>query len=220
VDAAGRPKSAWHYLRRALAPLAVSLSDEGGNGIAVHVANDRPTAFAGQLELALFRFGEVRVAGGARDISVAPRSALELNAAAFFDDFLDLSYAYRFGPPSHDVIVATLVDHGRQVGRGFHFVPGIPNSREMDVGLTAEARREDDGYELVIRTRKLAVAVSLDIDGFVPNDNHFHLAPGEERRVGLAWHERGGVPGHGPRGVVRALNSATAATVVAPSVQP
>ena len=220
VDAAGRPKSAWHYLRRALAPVAVSLSDEGGNGIAVHVANDRPTPFAGQLEVALFRFGEVRVAGGSRDISVEPRSALELNAAAVFDDFLDLSYAYRFGPPSHDVIIATLVDQGRQVGRAFQFVPGLPNTREMDVGLSADARRAGEGYELVIRTRKLAVSVSLDIDGFVPQDNHFHLAPGEERRVALAWHERGATPGHGPRGVVRALNSATAATVVTAPVQP
>ena len=41
---AARPKAAYHHLRRALAPVAVWMTDEGLGGVAVHVANDRPDA--------------------------------------------------------------------------------------------------------------------------------------------------------------------------------
>ena len=41
VDDRGRPKAAYHHLRRALAPVAVWMTDEGLGGVDVHVANDR-----------------------------------------------------------------------------------------------------------------------------------------------------------------------------------
>jgi beta-mannosidase len=214
IDAAGTPKAAWHYLRRALAPVAVSLSDEGGNGIAVHVANDRSTRFDGELEISLYRFGEVRVANGVRPVQIDARSAVELNADLFFDEFLDLSYAYRFGAPSHDVIVAALRRAGADeaVARAFHFVPARPNTRDMDVGLTAEARRgAGETYELLVGTRKLAQSVSVEADGFESDDNYFHLAPGERRRLVLRPVDGAAVGAL--RGVVHALNSATAATI-------
>ncbi len=46
LDHRGRPKVAYHHLRRALAPVAVWTTDEGLGGIVVHVANDRPAAAA------------------------------------------------------------------------------------------------------------------------------------------------------------------------------
>ncbi|MEP6898049.1 MAG: hypothetical protein ABI870_05920, partial [Rhodanobacter sp.] len=44
IDAHGMPKPCFHALRRALAPTAIALSDEGVNGLAVHVFNDGAAA--------------------------------------------------------------------------------------------------------------------------------------------------------------------------------
>jgi len=214
VDASGEPKAPWHYLRRALAPVTVSLSDEGGNGLGVHVVNDAGRALKGILEIALFRFGEVRVANGSKPVELNPRSAIELNAASFFEGFLDLSYAYRFGPPSHDVAVATLKDNDdRELATAFHFVPGLPSGREMDVGLHAHAVADTNGdFTLSIGTRRFAQSVSLEVAGFAGDDNYFHLAPGCERKIRLRRTDSGERGGE-PKGSVHALNSATSATI-------
>ncbi|HVT38149.1 MAG TPA: hypothetical protein VHE78_03835 [Gemmatimonadaceae bacterium] len=221
IDASGTPKAAWHYLRRALAPVALSLSDEGGNGIYAHVVNDRPTAVNGDLEIELYRAGEVLVARGMHPVAVAPHAGLEVNAAALFDGFLDLSYAYRFGPPSHDLIVASVRDaHGTRVAQAFHFMRGLPSTQEPDVGLAALVRPRDDGaYDLLVRTRRMAQSIRIDIEGFTVDDNYFHLAPGGERRLVLrpdAGSEASGSIG-APRGFLQPLNAEAPSQVGAAS---
>lgn len=216
VDSTGMPKAAWHYLKRALAPLAMSFSDEGCNGLSLHVVNDRPTALQATLDVSLFRAGDVRVGNGTRLVDVAANTAVEIAAADLFDGFLDLSYAYRFGPPSHDVAVATLRAAGGPVlARAFHFVQGLPNSREVDVGLSASVAHAGDGLAITLQARRFAQSVSIDVDGFEPEENYFHLAPGDERRVAL--HRVSAVRAvSAVRGAVRALNSETTVPVVVP----
>lgn len=220
VDSTGTPKAAWHYLRRALAPVAVSFSDEGCNGLSVHIVNDGPDTLGAALELELFRAGEVRVGAGTQGVEVAAHSAVEIQAADLFDGFLDLSYAYRFGPPAHDVVAATLRASGGQVlARAFHFVQGLPNSKELDVGLTANVtQRVGGGHEMAVSTRRFAQSVCIDVDGFEVADNYFHLAPGDLRRVALRRFE-GADASDRPaavRGTVRALNAETSVAVILP----
>jgi beta-mannosidase len=214
VDAAGAPKAAYFALKRAFAPVALHLSDEGGNGLAVHVANDRPETLAGTLELALFRAGEIPVGRASRPVEVPARAALELPAAACFEGFLDLSYAYRFGPPPHDLVAATLRGPAGDVrARAFHFPLELPTLREPDVGLAAEARpgAAADEAALVVRARRFAQSIAFDLEGFEPEDAYFHLAPGEERTVRLRRVSGAGAP----RGTLQPLNSEAAAKVVA-----
>src|SRR5262249_49186334 len=109
VDAAGAPKAAWYALRRALAPLALAITDEGTNGLALHVVNDGDQPIGGKLEVVLWRAGEVEVGRGTRDLAVPAHAAIELAAAELFDGFLDLSFAYRFGPPVAHVVHARLL---------------------------------------------------------------------------------------------------------------
>jgi beta-mannosidase len=210
VDAGGAPKAAWWALKRALAPVALHVSDEGGNGLALHVYNDRPEPLAGTLELALYRAGEIQVGRASAPVEIAARAALELPAAALFDGFHDLGYAYRFGPPAQDLVAATLrAPSGEVRARAFHFPAGWPARREPDVGLAAEARLDGDGAVLVARARRFAQAIAVDVEGFEPDDAYFHLAPGEERTLALRR-----VSGSGPpRGTLQPLNSETAAKV-------
>ena len=176
IDAHGRPKSAYYGVRRACAPVALAITDEGTNGLAIHAINDTPAPVAGPLEVTLWRGGETNVGRGAVAIEVPAHSALELAASTLFDSWLDLSWAYRFGPPVARVIHATLA--GRDA---FYFPAGLPATREPSVGLTARAT----GTTLEVTAARFAQSVTIDAPGYLPDDDGFHLAPGQTRRVQL-----------------------------------
>jgi beta-mannosidase len=208
IDAGGAPKSAYWYLRRALAPVAAHVSDEGNNGLYVHLTNDRPEALRGDLELALFRAGEIAVGSARREITIAPHGSVSVAAVDAFDGFVDLSNAYRFGPPTCDLVLATLRVSGVVVAQAFHFPLGLPSGRELDVGLSATAHaRADGGFDLTLRTRRFAQSVVVAAEGFAAADAWFHMAPGGERTVELS--RIGGVsaPPLLVKGAVHALNS-------------
>ena len=82
IDHRGEPKVAYHHLRRALAPVAVWTIDEGLGGVVAHVANDRPTALAGRLRVALYRDFEHRVDEAQEIVELAPHSTRQWDIEA------------------------------------------------------------------------------------------------------------------------------------------
>ncbi len=187
VDANGAPKACYHALRRALAPVAVAISDEGVNGLVVHAFNDGPRDVAGTIELALYRNGEIEVIRASRPVTVAAHGALEIPATDFLEGFYDLSFAYRFGPPTADLVHVVLRDGERVVGDAFSFPAGMPSRRELDVGLAARALPDGDAATRTIEvsTRRFAQGVTIEAPGFTTDDDGFHLAPGQSRRIVL-----------------------------------
>lgn len=185
VDSSGIPKAAWYYLRRACQPVAVSISDEGNNGLFIHVANERAAPLATHLGVKLYRAGEINVGSGACDLTLTARETLEIPAATLFEGWLDLSYAYRFGPPPHDLVVATLSSpEGQELATAFHFIGGLSAARELDIGLSATASARPDGaFDLQVSTRRFAQSVCIEADGFEASDAYFHLAPGTGRTL-------------------------------------
>jgi beta-mannosidase len=139
------------------------------------------------------------------------RTATGLPVAGLFDGFLDLSAAYRFGPPPAQVVVASLLDNGGNLlAQDFHFPAGLSSERVDDVGLAAAITgRSAEGIELTIHTERLAQHVCIAWPGFVPADNHFHLAPRGARTLSL----RGQAAGAARRGTLRALNSRRIITI-------
>ncbi|GAC1459208.1 MAG: glycoside hydrolase family 2 protein [Steroidobacteraceae bacterium] len=213
IDARGRPKAAYRYLARALQPVAVFTSDEGGNGLALHVANEDARVLKARIELSLYRRGEIRVEQASLDVEAPPRATLEIAASDFFDEWYDLNYAYRFGPPAHDLVVVRLLDPGGVcLGESFFFPIGLPNSTEADVGLTATAAARADGdYDLTVSTRRFAQSVCIEAEGFEAEDDYFHLAPAATRTIRLRAAAATGAAA--PQGFARALNSTAAATI-------
>ena len=181
VDASGQPKPAWYALRRALQPTAIAMTDEGCNGLAIHIANDGPMPLEGRVEVVLYRGGHVVVGRGGAAVALAPHATIELAAAALFEGFLDLSFAYRFGPPIAQVVHARLLAGDELLAEAFHFPAGPPAVREVDVGLTATL--VSGGIE--IASRRFAHAVTIELPGMVPEDNGFHLAPEQTRTIAL-----------------------------------
>ena len=208
IDAQGIPKAAYHYLSHVCQPIGLAISDEGNNGLYLHVMNEPGTALAANLEVKLYRSGEIYVGTASRALTLAAHETREIPAAVLFEGWLDLSYAYRFGPPPHDMVVATLTGPGSEVlANAFHFIGGLNAARELDIGLSAVATARPDGaFNLKIATRRFAQSVWVEIDGgFEASDAYFHLAPGSERTLVLRHLPREAAKSL--RGRVHALNA-------------
>jgi beta-mannosidase len=201
VDALGRPKAAWFHLKRAQASVALSLSDEGLNGLRVHAWNDHETPVSARLRVALYQDGEVETIARDMAVTVAGRGETVVDVDGLFGSFTDSTYAYRFGPPAHDLAIATLVgDDGAVLAEACLFPHGPPTERASDLGLVARAGGDEGGLFVELETRRVAWGVSLDVEGLSPEDDHLTLGPGRVRRVRL----RGAATA--VRGAVTALN--------------
>ena len=212
IDSVGRPKAAYWYLKRVLAPVALLSADEGLNGLWLHAVNDTADDLELELRVALYRDGTERGQPARTMLTVPARGTRSVHADALFDGFLDLTCAYQFGPPGHDVVASTLRDSatGALRAAAYHFPGPLPSTHSPDLGLTARAEPTADGYEVLLRTDRFAHAVAIDVEGHFPDDNYLHLEPGETRRVGLRTTTRGAVP----RGSVSALNGRGSAPIV------
>jgi beta-mannosidase len=210
LDHRGRPKVAYHHLRRALAPLAVWSTDEGLDGVVAHVANDRPHCIALTLRVALYRDRETVVEDISRELCVAPHTTEAHNVEGLLGRFVDAAWAYRFGPPAQDLIVLSLEDRQgpepRLLSQAFRHPAGRPTTLETASGLGLRATVCHDGpgrARLVLASRRYAHGVRVHIDGYRADDDAFSLEPGHERTIGL----RAVGPEVGPaHGHVSALN--------------
>jgi beta-mannosidase len=211
IDALGRPKAPWYALRRVLAPVALLLTDEGLNGLHLHLVNDSGTDWSGEVRLEMFARGELKIEEGSRAVEIPARGAVVVEAGALLDGFRDVSYAYRFGPPAHDVVAARLSDgSGEMVGDAVFLPLGLERPVEAEIGLEASGRPLGDGaWSVTVGTRRFAQWVVLEVPGFAPSDSWFHLAPGATRTLTLVPEGEAGKP----TGHVRALNAVATARI-------
>jgi len=204
IDRLGQPKTTWHALKRAFRPIHVGLTDEGLNGLGIHLGNETTTARRVRLTLATYGEGPHPLVRGETTMDLAPRSQMSLSSFALAGRFFDMAHAYRFGPLAHDATLARLIDAetGTLMAEACHYIAGRA-ATPRDIGLAVQPVIEEGRLALSITTGRLARFVTIDHAGFRSADQGFSLAPGEERVVAL-------VEGHGdtlPRGTVSALNS-------------
>lgn len=191
IDATGRPKSALHGLAQTLQPIQVVITDEGLNGLDIHLLNERAEPLRAQLELVCLRDGCVKVVSASRAVELAPHSAQRLSAAECLGQFFDFTHAYRFGPRAHDVTMATLRDaaDGRIVSEAFH-LPERRVAERHDLGLsvTVERNPAGDGWQLVIETKRFARFVHINDTHYRAARDWFHLPPNRPCVVPLIPH--------------------------------
>jgi beta-mannosidase len=187
VDASGAPKSAYYSLKRLLQSRAVFLSDEGGNGIFAHVANETALVLEATLEVLLIPTRSSRVIRKLLPIEVPARQTVELPIATALEGFEDLSYAYRFGPPQYEAIMLSLLDAtGGRLAHDFYFPLGHGAVSHSDLGLAATAQQQPDGNAMLeVTAEKLARFVTVRVPGYRADDQYFHLAPATPHRVHL-----------------------------------
>lgn len=191
VAADGTRKPAWYALRRAFRPLRVILTDEGVNGLAVHLVNDTARPVEALLRLTGWRDGSVPVLKAERPVTIPARGTVALAAAEMSDRFFDTTYAYRFGPISHDVVTAQvlLAERDAEPIDESHYFPKGRSLPRADLGLTAAVERQGsaggDEWALRLATGRFACSVHVEDERFQADDGWFHLAPGVERVVRL-----------------------------------
>lgn len=210
IDATGEPKPVYYALKRAFRPLQLILTDEGTNGLDIHLVNDRPDARATRLEINCLRDGRQPVVSAARDLRIEGHARLSVAATDLIGAFFDTTYAFRFGPPSHDVVVARLLDAetGTLLADQAFFPLGrreVLHAATIDTSLV----RDDDGWVLLLKTDRFAQSVHVDSEHFRPEDDWFHLAPGPGRRIRLLPRASAAADSL-PSGTVRSLGSKTA----------
>jgi beta-mannosidase len=211
VDSSGRPKAPWFAMARGSAPIAVLATDEGINGLALHLVNDTAEPVRATLEVSLHTAAHA-VESASCPVVVGARSGSVVRAEGLFDGFRDLTYAYCFGPRGYELITASLVDASGTVLADTSFLPGGPaRAVDPDVGLQGTLERSDDEVWLLrVSSRRFAQYVQIDFPGFAASDSWFHLPPGGTRTVVLRPE---GAPGREPKGRVRSLNSTVQAVV-------
>jgi beta-mannosidase len=188
LDHRGRSKVAFRHLARALAPVAVWSTDEGLGGIDVHLANDGPSPLRARLRVALYQEFQHLIDEAVLDVELEAHGGLTRNVEELLGRFVDVSWAYRFGPPAQDLIAVTLETPGGELlSQAFRFPAGRPLTRESasDLGLDAVIEPSAAGPRLHVTSRRFAYGVRATVPGYTAADDAFGVAPGGERRVAL-----------------------------------
>ena len=184
IDSTGLPKPVWHAIRRAFRPVQMVFSDEGTNGLYVHAINETAEALTVTLEVSALRDGAQPIVSGRRDLELGARGHVSLAVTELFGAFFDTTYAFRFGPPAHDVTVGRMMLDNIEIASTFHFPRGRAAALQAAT-LVAEAGEDADGAFVAVASDRLAQSVSLAFPGYLPDDNWFHLAPGQQKIVRL-----------------------------------
>jgi beta-mannosidase len=187
LDAHGLPKACFSALRRVWQPRTVVLTDEGLDGIHAHVLNEGPEPLAATLELTLWRDGNVRVGQATAGVEVGPHASAVFEAEALLGGFHDTAYAYRFGPPRHELLAATLsTPEGAVLAEAFHFIVKREPARATKVPVIATARAAgESGWDVRVEAESFLYAAHVDAPGFLADDDYFHLLPGRAKTIRL-----------------------------------
>ncbi|HEX3735785.1 MAG TPA: hypothetical protein VHU86_11625 [Solirubrobacterales bacterium] len=192
LDSDGGAKVAYHHLRRALAPAAVWMTDEGLNGVDVHLANDGPEPLAARLRVALYRDFEQRVGEACEEIELPAHGTATHSLEGLLGRFADVSWAYRFGPPPQDLVIASLErgtgEEAEAISQAVFFPEARPVAPEPADRLGLEARVEpgpDGSPVLALECRRFVHGLRIHGAGVIPEDDAFSLEPGARRRVVL-----------------------------------
>jgi beta-mannosidase len=189
VDGLGRPKACYWHLKRAWAPRTLHLTDEGLDGVAVHVVNDHAEALEATLELSLVTASRRATASARQAVHVPARGAVSFSGDALFGHFTDSTNSYRFGPPKHDVVHARLTAaDGIVLGEDFLFPAGMALAPAPEPRAAVRVAERQGNVVLHLSSDTFLQGVHVECEGFTPDDDHFHVAPGCEKTIVFTRH--------------------------------
>jgi beta-mannosidase len=207
IDHHGLPKAAYYQLKRTWQTRQLTITDEGLDGLHLHLSNETNAPLEGFVEVQLLREPSLVIATHESALNVPARSCQTRSVDEIIGSFRDLNYAYRFGPQAHQVVLATWFSAQREViSEAFHLArardpEAQPSSAQ---GLQTKAEPLGDGhYRVTLESDRFLHSVRLSAKGFLPDDNYFHLPPARLKSVLFA---PTGKPSGPLRATIEALN--------------
>lgn len=165
VDYYLRRTPAFHFVRRAMAPLHVVVAQEGSR-IIVFGINETPTTVNAEL-----RYGIFNLAGGDLPMDRSVKVALPPNRSTELASFALKEWI----DPHRSAAFAQLSDDGKLLARNRLFLPLF---RELK-WASAEPRISVREGQAIFESSIFAWSVCLDLTGEIPlSDNFFDLYPG------------------------------------------
>jgi len=189
VDYGDRPKAGWYETRRVFAPVLLTIQIQLPPNTTelwqlhqsepwtkldrtIHLVNDTLTEITGTVRVRYLTFHGQAVWEKTGPAHVPPNSA----ALQFSVSMAELM---KFDSRRHVLVAELLDEHGTVISRDLHWI-GEPKHLE----LTANPLRvERLGTTLKLEARTLALFVEIEAGTAIPDDNYFHLLPGETQAV-------------------------------------
>ena len=179
IDSELEPKAAYYAVKRAYAPVLLSLRREG-DSVEAHLTSDLMEQIQGDVTISVESFdGDVLMdekfeafveANGAGMIGALDVSSFKLHARDV--------YVYARFEPYWDLGIPEVENH--------LFLAEPKDLRLPDPGITAEIAEITEGFHLILNTQRFAPYVWWRFDGIrapFANDNHFHLHAGQSRTI-------------------------------------
>lgn len=186
TDSTGRPKAALWYLKRAWAPQAIRITDEGLDGLDIHLVNEAPDPLEAIIELDMLHFGRVVMSANPASMHVPPRGAITVGGDSLLGYFSDSTWAYRFGPSKFDVIAVRLRERETKqlLSEDYFFPTGLNLPVQQDAKVKSHVVWDADGMVAVtLLTEVFLQSMSISCSDFSPDDNYFHLVPNLEKCI-------------------------------------
>ncbi len=98
LDSSGEPKPVYYALKRAFRPRQILLTDEGANGLLIHVLNENAAPFHAKVELSFWRDDGQEVLRKTQNVELAPREKRSLSATSLIGSFFDFDLCVPLRP--------------------------------------------------------------------------------------------------------------------------
>ncbi len=186
IDSENRPKAVYYYLKRAWAPQALLITDEGLDGLHLHVINDKDSILSAEIAIEIFQGGKILLESATQQRTVPVHRGITLFSDAMLKHFSDITNAYRFGPPKHNLVVARLREQntGAVIGEDFYFPLGLNLPYWDKVDLKTRFTVGANGSMVLTLTSDCFLqTVHLEANGYEADENYFHLAPKREKTI-------------------------------------
>lgn len=216
LDSDGNPKAAYYYLKRTLQPLSISISNEGTNGLFVHIINELNEPKTAEININVYKSGQTIIASNCQPLRLAARETKAYPLLGWFEQFFDFANAYRFGPALADSVHVQLRTAPNQIlSEAFCFPLGFTNLSRQDLGLKASVILLADGDAVVtVQCSRLALSVYFEVAGFIPEDNYFHLAPNSPKVIKMRATKKRSLGIFGYIGAINALEMVAITTEI------
>jgi len=187
IDSNNQPKPAFYQLKQVWQNIQVVIINEGLDGAKATFINETNNPFNGIIKLQLIKNNKIIIADITENITIEGKMSTDISIDKILQNFFDTGYAYRFGKPQFDLLACHLLDKNNDViSDSFLFPNGLNLSKINSAEIEATAEEIDkDTFKLRIISDNFLQFLRINVRGYLPDSNYFHLLPLTEKIIYL-----------------------------------